>query len=55
MSPEDLSALIVRLNDRCGVAVDTGIVKIIVIIKFPQKSFKSVLKWLTVRYAPGTH
>ena len=43
----------VQLNDRSGVAIDTGIVKIIVRIKFPKKSFKPVLNWLTVWYRPA--
>ena len=42
----------IQLNDRSGVAVDTGIVKIIVRIKFTKKSFQS-RAWLTVRYAPA--
>ena len=62
-SPESFSACIVerkyvltlqvQLNDRSGVAIDTGIVKIIVRIKFPKKSFKPVLNWLTVWYRPA--
>ena len=62
-SPESFSACIVerkyvltlhvQLNDRSGFAIDTGVVKIIVRIKFPQKTFKPVLNWLTVRYRPA--
>ena len=58
-SPESFSACIVerkyvltlhvQLNDLSEIAVDTDIVKIIVRIKFPQKTFKPVLNWLTVR------
>ena len=61
-SPESFSARIVdrkyvltlhiQLKDRSEVVVDTGILKIIVRIKFPKKSFKPVLNWLTVGYAP---
>ena len=57
-SPESFSArmyvltLHIQLKDRSEVVVDTGILKIIVRIKFPKKSFKPVLNWLTVRYAP---
>ena len=52
-SPESFSARIVerkyvlilqiQLNDRSGIAVDTGIVKINVRIKFTKKSFNPVL------------
>ena len=49
VSPEDLSARLlerkyvltfhIQLNDRYRVAVDTGVVKIIVRMKFPPKMF----------------